>query len=370
MSRPILVLNCGSSSIKYQMIDEDSGQLWAKGLAERVGVDGPGQITHTVDGQDFTVTPELPDHTAALSTIIGLFHGHGPDIDQAVAVAHRVVHGGSQFRAPTLIDDDVVAAIDAMSPLAPLHNPPALQGIRAARKVLPDVPQVAIFDTAFFSTIPAEAYTYALPKDLTARLGIRKYGFHGTSHQYVSQIVTKMMGRPHLRQIVCHLGNGSSISAVDDGVAIENSLGFTPLPGLVMGTRCGDIDPGIAAYVCRAENMTIDDFDDMINKQSGLLGLTGMSDMRDIWTALDVGDADAKLTMDVYAHRLTMYIAGYFALLGGAEVITFTAGIGENDARIRADVCERLACLGVKLDDAKNNERSREPRVISAPESK
>jgi len=369
MSRPILILNCGSSSIKYQMIDVDNEAVIAKGLAERIGVPGDGSITHSAGSQEHTITRHLEDHTRALEAIVGLFNDYGPDIEAAVAVAHRVVHGGDKFRTSTLIADAVVAAIEEMCPLAPLHNPPALQGIRAAQAVLKDVPQTAIFDTAFFATIPAEAYTYALPVDLARELGIRKYGFHGTSHQYVSQLVTEILGVPKLRQIVCHLGNGSSVSAVDDGVAIENSLGFTPLPGIVMGTRTGDIDPGVAAYVCRAKGMTIDEYDTMINKKSGLVGLTGKSDMRDIWAAADADDDAAKLALDIYAHRLVMYIAGYHALLGGAQAITFTAGIGENDARLRAGVCKRLACFGVVLDEAANATRSREPRVISKPES-
>jgi len=369
MSHPILVLNCGSSSIKYQMIDVDDGSVAAKGLAERIGVADTGNIKHTVDGEDHTVTMPLADHTAALTAIVDLFRQYGPDIDEAVAVAHRVVHGGSRFRAPTLIDDTVIQAIDEMSPLAPLHNPPALQGIRAAQAVLPDDPHVAIFDTAFFATIPPEAYTYALPADLERDLGVRKYGFHGTSHQYVSTIVSEMLGDPKLRQIVCHLGNGSSVSAVDGGVAIENSMGFTPVAGLVMGTRTGDIDPSVEAYVCHQTGMSIEDYDTLITKKSGLLGLTGFSDMRDIWAALDAGDASCKLAIDLYAHRLTMYIAGYHALLGGAQAITFTAGIGENDERLRAAVCKRLACLGVKLDDAKNIPHIQQPTIISTPDS-
>ena len=369
MSRPILVLNCGSSSIKYQMIDVDNDVVIAKGTAERVGVAGDGSINHSANGQEHTITPHLEDHTEALTAIVELFREYGPDIEAAVAVAHRVVHGGDKFRASTMIDDAVMAAIEEMSPLAPLHNPPALQGIRAAKAVLKDVPQAAIFDTAFFATIPAEAYTYALPVALANELGIRKYGFHGTSHQYVGALVTEILGVPHLRQIVCHLGNGSSISAIDDGVAIENSLGFTPLPGLVMGTRTGDIDPGVAAYVCRQKGMTIDEYDNLITKQSGLIGLTGKSDMRDIWAAADADDDAAKLALNIYAHRLVMYIAGYHALLGGAQAITFTAGIGENDNRLRAAVCKRLACFGVKLDEAANAARSREPRVVSAPDS-
>lgn len=372
MSQPILVLNCGSSSIKYQMLDlhapSEAEIAVAKGMAERIGMEG-GTITHTVGEDDHTILADLPDHTAALRSIVDLFREFGPDIDSAVAVAHRVVHGGNRFREPTLIDDEVIAAVDRMAPLAPLHNPPALQGIRATARVLPGVPQVAVFDTAFFSTIPAEAYTYALPRDLTKRLGIRKYGFHGTSHQYVSQIVSQMLNVPGLRQIVCHLGNGSSVAAINDGVAIENSMGFTPLPGLIMGTRTGDIDPGLATYVRRQANMSADEYDDLISKQSGLLGLTGMSDMRDIWAAVDAGDEASHLAMDVYAHRLTMYIAGYYGLLGGAQALTFTAGIGENDFRTRAAICERLACLGVKMDADKNLERRRDARIISTPDS-
>ena len=368
MSRPILVLNCGSSSIKYQMIDVDDGTVAAKGLAERVG-QAEGTIKHTAGGQDFVVNQPLPDHTTTLQVIVGLFHTHGPDIDAAVAVAHRVVHGGNRFHAPTLIDDDVIAAIEEVAPLAPLHNPPALQGIRAAKAVLPDVPQTAIFDTAFFQTIPPEAYNYALPTDLAKRLGIRKYGFHGTSHAYVSGVVAEMLGIPHLRQIVCHLGNGSSVSVVDDGVAIENSMGFTPLAGLVMGTRCGDIDASIVAYICSSTGMTVAQVDDLLAKQSGLLGMTGTSDMRDVEAAADSGDPAARLCLDVYAHRLTMYIAGYHALLGGAQAITFTAGIGENSAIVRAAIGARLACFGVKLDDAKNTEARRDARVISTPDS-
>ena len=367
-SRPILVLNCGSSSVKYQMIDVATGDVMAKGLAERIG-QAEGVVTHTVGGEDFTVTTALPDHSATLAVVVDLFHHHGPDIDSAVAVAHRVVHGGEKFRAPTLIDDAIIAAIDEVSPLAPLHNPPAIQGIKAAQAVLPDVPQVAIFDTAFFSTIPAEAYTYALPTELAHRLGIRKYGFHGTSHSYVSAKVAEILGTPGLRQIVCHLGNGSSVSAVNDGVAIENSMGFTPLPGLVMGTRTGDLDPSIIAYICQQTGQSVEQVDNLLGKQSGLLGMTGHSDMRDVSDAAEAGDAQAILTLDVYVHRLVMYIAGYHVLLGGAQAITFTAGIGENAAGLRSMVCARLACLGVKLDEAKNAERSRDARIISSPDS-
>jgi acetate kinase len=311
----------------------------------------------------------LSDHQATLGIIVDLFRQHGPDLASAVAVAHRMVHGGSRFVQPTLLDDEVIAALDELSPLAPLHNPPAIDGIRAARAVLPDVPQVAIFDTAFFASLPAEAYTYAIDRALTTKYGVRRYGFHGTSHAYVSGIVTQMLGKPDLKQIVCHLGNGASVSAIDAGRPIDTSLGMTPLDGLVMGTRSGAIDPGLHQYLMNATGMDIDEFTDVLNKRSGMKGLTGMTDMRDIQAAFEAGDENAALGWHVYAHRLVSYIAAYHVLLGGAQAITFTAGIGENSNRLRADVCERLACLGVALDPELNAARSDQARVISTPES-
>jgi len=370
MSKPILVLNCGSSSIKYQMVDAETEEVLAKGQAQRVGdVTGPGVVEHEVDGQTFTVEQALSDHTATLGIIVGLFRSHGPDLSQAIAVAHRLVHGGSKFVEPTLLDDAVIEALAELSPLAPLHNPPAIDGIHAARAVLPDVPQVAIFDTAFFAKLPPEAYTYALDRQWIEKYGVRRYGFHGTSHGYVSSVVTKMLGQTGLKQIVCHLGNGASLSAIDAGSPIDTSLGMTPMDGLVMGTRCGAIDPGIHQYVMQQSGMDIDELTDVLNKRSGMKGLTGMTDMRDIEAAMNAGDPAATLGWHVYVHRLVSYIASYYVLLGGAQAITFTAGIGENSVRLRHDVCERLACLGVKLDEQANEARSKQPRVISAPDS-
>jgi len=370
MSKPILVLNCGSSSVKYQMIDAETEQVHAVGQAQRVGdTTGPGIVEHEVGGQTFTVEQPLADHAQTLAIIVDLFRQHGPSLDEAVAVAHRLVHGGSRFVEPTLLDDAVVEALNELSPLAPLHNPPAIQGIRAARAVLPDVPQVAIFDTAFFASLPAEAYTYAIDRELIEKYGVRRYGFHGTSHGYVSGIVAKMLGRDDLKQIVCHLGNGASVSAIDSGRPIDTSLGMTPLDGLVMGTRSGALDPGVHQYVMEQSGMSIDELTDSLNKRSGMKGLTGMTDMRDIEAAMNAGDAAAALGWAVYVHRLASYLGGYHVLLGGAEAITFTAGIGENSVRLRHDVCARLACLGVKLDEEANAVRSKQPRVISAPDS-
>jgi acetate kinase len=281
------------------------------------------------------------------------------------------VHGGAEFNSTTLIDDEMLEHLRKLSPLAPLHNPPAIAGIEAARRVLPDVPHVAIFDTAFFATLPPEAYTYAVPRELAAEHGIRKYGFHGTSHSYVSRKVADVLGKPYdsFNQIVCHLGNGASISAVDHGVAVEASMGLTPLAGLVMGTRSGDVDPGLHAFLARQVGMSIDDIDTTLNKKSGMLGLCGATDFRDINELVGDGDEAATLALAVYTHRLLSYIGSYIAILGGVEAITFTAGVGENNPLLRAAIAKRLAFLGVTLDDTVNDTRSKEPRVISTPES-
>ena len=373
MSKPILVLNCGSSSIKYQMIDAENEELLAKGLVQRIATGTVGTIDHEVlaDEQgEFHVDQELPDHETALGTVFQLFRDHGPDLTATFAVAHRTVHGGDRFAAPTRIDNQVVKTLRELSPLAPLHNPPAIAGIQAARKLLPDVPHIAIFDTAFFVNLPAEAYTYAMDIGTAGRTKIRKYGFHGTSHQYVSQQVSKLVGRGDLKQIVCHLGNGASISAIDSGRPIETSMGLTPLPGLVMGTRTGDIDAGIVGYLHRELGWTVSEIDNELNKRSGMLGLTGHTDMRDVESAIDVGDPRARLGMDIYVHRLVFYIGGYAALLGRLDTITFTAGVGENSPEVRSEVCARLKVFGVELDEEANKVRSKQPRTISTPDSK
>ena len=372
MSKPILVLNCGSSSIKYQMIDVESEELLAKGIVQRIATGTTGTVDHEVlvgEIGEHHVDQLLDDHETALATVFGLFDEHGPDLTSTIAVAHRAVHGGDKFADPTLVTDEVVDTLRELSPLAPLHNPAGISGIEAARKLLPDVPHVGIFDTAFFARLPAEAYTYAIDVDLAKRTRIRKYGFHGTSHQFVSQEVAKLLGRDDLKQIVCHLGNGASVSAVDSGHAIETSMGLTPLAGLVMGTRSGDIDPGIVGYLNRELGLSCAEIDDELNKRSGMLGLTGHTDMRDVEAAINAGDEQARLGLDVYIHRLVFYIGGYAALLGGLDALSFTAGVGENAATVRSEVCARLGVFGVKLDEEANAQRSKQARIISAPDS-
>ncbi len=368
MSTPILLLNAGSSSIKYQVIDADDEAVLASGLIQRIG-DEAGTIDHTVDGVTHFQERGFPNHGRALTVMTQMFDEFGPDLKSVRAVGHRTVHGGERFNSTTVIDDHMIEVLKELSPLAPLHNPPGIAGIEAARKVLPDVPHVAIFDTAFFSTLPAEAYTYALPRELAAANGIRKYGFHGTSHSFVSRKVAETLGRPYedVNQIVCHLGNGASISAVKGGVAIEASMGLTPLAGLVMGTRSGDVDPGLHAFLSRQLGMSIDEIDTLLNKKSGLIGLTGVTDFRDLNEAIAAGDANAKLGLDVYVHRLVSYIGSYIALLGAPlDALTFTAGVGENNPGLRADVVARLAHLGLVLDAEANAVRSKEPRIVSA----
>ncbi len=371
MKTPILLLNCGSSSIKYQMIDATTEQVCAVGLVQKIGDAGAGTIEHETQGEKFSGEQHFADHEEAIAAVVAMFSEHGPDLTQAIAVGHRIVHGGETFHRPTLIDDVVIDKIKDVSGLAPLHNPPAISGIRAARHILPDVPHVAIFDTAFFSDLPEAARTYAIDTDLARAHHIRKYGFHGTSHAYVSQKAAEVLGRDvaDLRTITCHLGNGASISAVQGGRPIDTSMGLTPLQGLVMGTRSGDIDPGIHAYLAREMGMGLDDVDTLLNKRSGMFGLTGYTDMRDIEARMNEGDERAKLGMAVYVHRLVGYIGSYIAHLGGVDALVFTAGVGENASIVRRLVCEKLAPLGFVLDEEANSVRSREPRVISTPDS-
>ncbi len=370
MSTPILLLNAGSSSIKYQVIDADDEDVLASGIIQRIG-DESGTIDHRVDGQTHHQTRGFPNHGRALTVLVQMFDEFGPALASVKAVGHRIVHGGALFNSTTVIDDEVLAHLREVSPLAPLHNPPAIAGVEAARRSLPDVPHVAIFDTAFFSTLPAEAYTYAIPRELAAEHGIRKYGFHGTSHSYVSRKVADVLGKPYdsFNQIVCHLGNGASISAIANGVAVEASMGLTPLAGLVMGTRSGDVDPGLHAFLARQVGMSIDDIDNVLNKKSGMLGLSGVTDFRDINELIAEGDEGATLALAVYTHRLLSFIGSYIAILGGVEAITFTAGVGENNPGLRAAIAKRLAFLGVTLDEAVNDTRSKDARAISTPDS-
>ncbi len=370
MSTPVLLLNCGSSSIKYKVIDADTEAVIASGIIQRIGEES-GSLDHKLDSETVHVDRGFPNHARALNYLVRVFNAHGPDLETIKAVGHRTVHGGEKFRSTVVIDDAVLAELRELSPLAPLHNPPGIAGIEAAREALPDVPHVAIFDTAFFATLPPEAYTYAIPADLASAHGIRKYGFHGTSHSYVSRRAAEFLGRDYgaLKQIVCHLGNGASISAIRDGVAVDTSMGLTPLAGLVMGTRSGDVDPGLHAFLGRELGMDLADVDNLLNKKSGMLGLAGVTDFRDLNELIEEGDEAAALAMDVYSHRLISYIGACIAILGGVDVISFTAGVGENDALVRAKVIGPLAGIGAVLDEAANRSSSREARVISTKDS-
>ena len=369
-SRTVLVINSGSSSIKYQLIDPDSGASLASGLVERIG-DVQGAIIHKVDGAKHVLEEPVPDHGFGLSEVLRLFDEHGPRLAEAniVAVGHRVVQGGKFFNGPALLTDEVVATIEELVPLGPLHNPAHLKGIEVARELMSDIPQVAVFDTAFFQDLPEEAARYGLNREVADRYSIRRYGAHGTSHQYVSGEISKRLGRDDLKQIVLHLGNGASVSAVVGARAVETSMGLTPLEGLVMGGRTGDIDPAAVFHLVRVAGMSVDEIDHLFNRESGMKGLTGESDMREVTRMMDEGNQDAIDAMNIYLHRLTKYVGAYTAVMGGLDAITFTAGIGENDARLRAALCERLSYLGIVIDAEANARRSDEPVTISTPES-
>ncbi len=365
----VLVINSGSSSIKYQLVNPETGEAIAHGLVERIGEDA-GHIEHSYNGTVTELSDPVPDHGAGLSTVLALCEKVGPSLtDGSIsAVGHRIVQGGKYFDGPVVVDDEVEKLIERLCPLAPLHNPPNLAGIVVARKLLPQVPHVAVFDTAFFQGLPGEAATYALDREVAEKYEIRRYGAHGTSHQYVSGQVTKLLGEG-LKQVVLHLGNGASASAVVDGKAVETTMGLTPLEGLVMGGRTGDIDPAVVFHLSRVAGMSIDEIDNLFNRQSGMKGLTGENDMRQVWKLADEGNENAQEALDVYVHRLLKYIGAYAAIMNGLDALTFTAGAGENDDRLRAAVVERLSGFGLKLDEAKNAERSKEARVVSTEDS-
>ena len=361
----VFVLNSGSSSLKYQLVNPETAEVLAVGLVERIGQDA-ARIKHEVGDQEFEVTTDIPNHAVALEKVLDMFKQHGPSLEDAgiVAVGHRVVHGGTKYSAPIVIDDKALEGIKELIPLAPLHNPANVTGIEAAQRLF-DVPQVAVFDTAFFNTLPPEAYTYAIDRKVADEHQIRRYGFHGTSHQFVSAKVADFLGRKDLKQVVLHLGNGASASAVVNGKAVDTSMGLTPLEGLVMGTRSGDLDPAIVFHLHRVAGKSVDELDNLLNKQSGMIGLTGKSDFREIHAAVDAGDEEAKTGLEVYLHRLIKYVGSYAAVMNGIDVLTFTAGVGENDAVVRQDVVDRLGFLGLHVDPAKNSVRSKEPRIIS-----
>ncbi|MGB4779264.1 acetate/propionate family kinase [Microbacterium sp.] len=368
----VLVINSGSSSFKYQLIDVETERALASGLVERIGEPLGTAIHKAQDAEYFRELP-IPDHTAGFEVMLQAFDEAGPSLSEAelAAVGHRVVQGGARFFHPTLVTDLVEINIDELSLLAPLHNPGAVQGIRAAREAFPDLAHVAVFDTAFHQTLPPAAYTYAIDRDLARKHRIRRYGFHGTSHKFVSESAARFLDRPlrELKQIVLHLGNGASVTAIDGGHSVETSMGLTPLEGLVMGTRSGDLDPSVLLVLARREDMTPGELDTFLNKRSGLQGLAGVSDMRDLEQRREAGDGRAMLAFDVYVHRLRAYLGAYIAQLGGVDVISFTAGVGENSALVRAQALEKLGFLGIRLDAERNERRERGIRVISADDS-
>lgn len=367
----ILVVNSGSSSVKFQLVDPDSGESLASGLVERIGEsDGRVELDHR--GESAERTQHIEDHGDGLALAFEMLADAGIELGSDVtAVGHRVVHGGTVFFRPTIIDDAVVQQISDLSSLAPLHNPPNVLGIEVARKQLPNVPHVAVFDTAFFHSLPDAAATYAIDAAVAAEHDIRRYGFHGTSHHYVSEQVARFLERDlgDLKQIVLHLGNGASASAVDGGRAVDTSMGLTPLEGLVMGTRSGDIDPGVIMHLRRSAGMSVDDIDTLLNRRSGLIGLSGVNDFRELQQRIDDGDASARLAYDVYIHRLRKYIGAYMIGIGRLDVITFTAGVGENAAAVRADALANLEHFGIRIDSERNAVRSKQARVISADSS-
>ena len=359
MTRSVLVLNSGSSSVKYAVLEPDSGALVAEGIVERIGED--------------VEQGGVADHAAAMQVVFDSLADDGHDLDSLglAAVGHRVVHGGPDLYQPTVVDDALIARLRELAPLAPLHNPPAILGIEVARRALPDLPHIAVFDTAFFHDLPPAAATYAIDREIAEQWHVRRYGFHGTSHHYVSDQAAAFLGvgTDTLSQIVLHLGNGASASAIVGGRPVETSMGLTPMEGLVMGTRSGDVDPGLIFYLWRTAGMSVEDIEAMLNRRSGVRGLGGEVDFRVLHERIDSGDGEdsaaARLAYDAYVHRLRKYIGAYLAILGTVDVITFTAGVGENDAAVRRDALTGLTAFGIELDEHLNDSPSRAARRIS-----
>lgn len=359
----ILVINAGSSSLKYQLIDSNTEKVQAKGIVERIGIPH-SVLKHTAEGKEkYIVEKELGDHNVAVELVLKVLlddkYGVIKDLKEIRAVGHRVLHGGPDFSVSQIVTEPVLRAIEDNIVLGPLHNPANLMGIRACMKVMPGVPQVAVFDTAFGQTMPPKAYLYGLPYEAYTKHKVRRYGFHGTSHRYVSMCAAELMGNPkQLKLITCHLGNGSSLSAVQDGKCVDTSMGLTPLEGVIMGTRCGSIDPAIVKYMMERENMTIEEMDNYMNKKSGVLGLSGISsDFRDLSSAADAGNERAKMALEAFAYSVKKYFGSYAAAMGGLDCIAFTAGIGENDPEMRAKIMDGLEWMGIELDPEKNSHR-------------
>ena len=371
----ILIVNAGSSSLKYQLVDMDGEKLMAKGLVERIGIEG-SKLTQKVNGQEIVFEQPIKDHTEACSLMIKALtdpeKGAVKHMDEIGAVGHRVLHGGEAFTASVLINEEVKDAIRANIPLGPLHNPANLMGIEACREQMPGKPMVAVFDTSFFQTIPPKAYMYPLPYELYEKHAIRKYGAHGTSHRYIAERAAAFMDEPleDLKLITCHLGNGCSISAIDHGVAVDTSMGLTPLDGLMMGTRCGAIDPAIVPFIMEKENLTAAEVNDLMNKKSGLLGISGISnDLRSVRQASEEGDERAQLAYDMYSNSAKKYIGQYIAVMGGVDAIVLTAGVGENCDKMRRMIFAGLQPLGIKIDLEKNRAGLRGEREISTDDS-
>lgn len=372
----VLVINCGSSSLKYQVLDMSNESLLAKGLVERIGLDG-SIITHekTGDEEKFTVVTPMANHTEAIGHVLEAItnpeHGVVVTMDEIGAVGHRVVHAGEKYASSVLITPDVINALEECIELAPLHNPPNLAGIAACKALMPNTPMVGVFDTAFHQTMPPESYIYAIPYEYYQKYGIRRYGFHGTSHKYVSERAAQMLNvnLMDLKLITCHLGNGASVSAIKHGKCVDTSMGFTPLEGLVMGTRSGDIDPAIVSFIRQKEGLQAGESTEILNKKSGVLGISGISsDFRDIEAAAEEGNERAILAMKVFAHKVRFYIGAYIAELNGVDALVFTAGVGENDIGMRDIICSELGNLGIKMDLVKNKVRGKET-IISTDDS-
>ncbi len=371
----ILVLNCGSSSLKYQLINMENEHLMAKGIAERIGIEGSFLKHESESNGKVKIEEAMKDHKDAiryvLEALVDKEHGAIASMEEISAVGHRVVHGGEKFSGSVIINQDVIDALEECSELAPLHNPPNLMGIYACQEILPGLPMVGVFDTAFHQTMPEDSYIYALPYEYYETHKIRRYGFHGTSHKYVAMKAAEVLGKPieDLKIVTCHLGNGASIAAVDGGKSIDTSMGFTPLEGLAMGTRCGDMDPAITTFLMEKEGMDYKELNNVMNKKSGVLGISGVSsDFRDIEEAADKGNKRAQLALDVYHKRVKKYIGAYAAEMGGLDAVVFTAGLGENSPESREAICQGLEFLGIKVDPDKNNVRGKET-VITTEDS-
>ncbi|MCI8400659.1 MAG: acetate kinase [Lachnospiraceae bacterium] len=371
----VLVINCGSSSLKYQLIDSESESVLAKGLCERIGIDG--RLTHKPAGRDtVAIEAAMPDHKAAVSLVLSHLTdkvcGVIGDLSEIEAVGHRVVHGGEKFASSVILDGEVIAEVEKCNELAPLHNPANLIGINACRELMPGVPMAAVFDTAFHQTMPKKAYLYGLPYEYYETYKVRRYGFHGTSHSYVSKRVPEILKKDaaSLKTIVCHLGNGSSICAVDGGKSVDTSMGFTPLEGLVMGTRSGDVDPAVLEYIAGKEHLDVSGVLNVLNKKSGVQGISGVSsDFRDLDAASREGNERAAAALDIFAYRVAKYVGSYAAAMNGVDVIAFTAGIGENDAAMREKICGYLGYLGITVDREANSCRGKE-QIISTEDSR